>query len=132
MRRLLLFALLVCWSANAQNDIEDLLSVGEFQEASREFTTAERELFQGSVHAIFNGYRVGFAQGLSVAAFKFGAADEDLTVTFTSCMPAADRLVDMLLAAPPSDANLTVLDFATKAVLDLCGDTIDRVLQTKQ
>src|SRR5688500_11836463 len=122
-----LLAMTFAFVANGQ-EADDLLTVGRIKQAWLEGSPESKEPFQRSFYPMFTGHFFGFAQGVSVAAMSSGAADKDMTAEFVSCIPATDRLFYMLLAAPETDDDLNVMFFATKVVLDLCGETIDRVL----
>ncbi len=131
MRWLLLSTLLVCSTTNAQ-DGDDPFTVGEIQNAWREGDPDSHQPVQIIFMSLFHGYSVGLAQGIATAALASGATETDMTKELVSCMPEADRLFYMLLAAPPADENLVVVDFITKAVVDGCRDTIDRLLKPQQ
>jgi hypothetical protein len=132
MRGLLVCALLLCSSASAQDDVDDVSTVGEIQDQWREGSADSNRMVQIIFMSLLRGYTIGLAHGLAGGALAFGSTDEDWTAELVSCMPEPDRLFYMLLAAPASDENLTVPDFIGKVIVDECDDTMERLVKAEQ
>ena len=117
---LLLLLALSATQAHTQERSIATLTVADFQEMYE----SDKERTQQAIQTYFNGYEVGFYDGVMSALVAARVITDRPVIDFTDCMPDTRKLVYEMMSVTDARADLTVPSFVMNAVLDRCSPQI--------
>lgn len=122
---LLIFGLFTTLAIAQQSSIATL-TVSDIQKIfeSESDKAATQRAFQG----FFNGYGLGFSDGVASALAQAGIVSEDVAIKFVDCSPNSRNLFYEMLSVTDERASMNIAVFTRKAYIDGCYGTILELL----
>jgi len=123
---LMLLLVLTATQADAEEHSIASLTVADCQNMYESESDDHNREFQQATQAFFNGYVIGFVDGMVAALAVAGVISESEAseINFVDCMPDTGKLFYEMLSVTDERADMIVPTFVLQAVIGRCGSVL--------